>query len=456
MNDNAEMFRHVRDVGSDADYMEAMLDWLVATAVNASKKAEFISEDNQYSIASGHAGYALMLTQLSRTTRRYGRKRETHDLLDLSQQHLLKAAKKWKTSDYRSYGLFDGVTGYILALDAYDRTAGNGKQRASRLAHKVKLEIMDSLSRRSFGSPYIQPLYDVISGASGALSACQLVDPTSGFENTAPLTAILETLPRNPANDFYISEYFPSEELYQKYPDGYIDFGVAHGVAGIVPRLINLCDDYIFMNSELTRQLSRYVTWLIEMTLGPASEGIHTVSEKPERTSMNETKPISGMEGTWCYGQLARIASIQALPCTIIEPRAHHLMNEYLKKVLTTEKLQLIADSLYGSGKLGLCHGLAGFLLTLRFLISNVEQIRDGIPLSQESSDFIADQVARLKHDIPYKDLMTEDCRNTGFLNGITGTISSVLYLSCDPIADTCDELDVMFFGHRRIREITL
>ena len=102
------------------------------------------------------------------------------------------------------------------------------------------------------------------------------------------------------------------------------------------------------MNSELTRQLSRYVTWLIEMTLGPASEGIHTVSEKPERTSMNDIKPISGMEGTWCYGQLARIASIQALPCTIIEPRAHHLMNEYLKKVLTTEKLQLIADSLYG------------------------------------------------------------------------------------------------------------
>lgn len=96
MNDNAEMFRHVRDVGSDADYMEAMLDWLVATAVNASKKAEFISGDNQYSIASGHAGYALMLTQLSRTTRRYGRKRETHDLLDLSQQHLLKAAKNGK------------------------------------------------------------------------------------------------------------------------------------------------------------------------------------------------------------------------------------------------------------------------------------------------------------------------------------------------------------------------
>lgn len=162
----------------------------IERAVNLSDKAEFLEGTSLYDIASGHAGYSLMFTQLFRILERYGCK-YSDEMLERSYRHLLQASASWSQSEHKNIGLFDGIAGYIFSLSTFDKAIHNESGRAHRMALNLRKEIKDLILSDDFSATYIQPLNDVISGICGALSVCQLVAPS--YSNEIP-SSILKNI----------------------------------------------------------------------------------------------------------------------------------------------------------------------------------------------------------------------------------------------------------------------
>ena len=413
----------------------------VDSAIALSDNAQFIGGEDCHDIASGHAGYSLMFTHLARSFRTSKVDEKVVTMLTKrSLQHLINAAEAWKITERQSIGLFDGVAGYIFAVDAYDKLVGNTSGRSIRMATSLREEILKSLQDESITPDFYQQFYDVISGVAGALATCQYIVPVNSANRMIQVLQLFSVNREDPAKSyFYLRRNFPSEDLEQRYPKGYIDFGVAHGISGIIPRLVfgsGSSHDGVPAYPDLRSTIE----WVVTASLSRAHSGAWTTFD-----AANDADPEPYSELLWCYGQLSRMVNILTVPPEYLTNTAIKKLESYMEATLTLDRISESVTSVEKLQSFGLCHGLSGLLMTVDFALKQNTHI--DCSRKHEIRNFIYETAKNLNTDVKYRDLRTRDCVNSGLLNGGAGCLTARLALLERENEQNKRELRFLLFG---------
>ncbi|HEY0191352.1 MAG TPA: lanthionine synthetase LanC family protein [Kofleriaceae bacterium] len=230
--------------------------------------------------------------------------------------------------------LFGGITGLSWLLPHL--ADGEGVARAVGRYDAVLLDVL--------GVPRWADRHDLVSGLAGVgVMAAERRDPRAvqiaervlfHLESTVTMTddgATWRTLPR----------YVPEPQRHH-YPDGMIELGVAHGVAGVVGMLAQFVDAGI--EPARSRKLLEAATaWLLDMVGGDAS-----------RFEMTWPLDIPRLRRSgWCNGHTGVAAVLlragRALGASNIENRAIDLLRKLAHPAASDGPLDA-----------GFCHGVAG------------------------------------------------------------------------------------------------
>lgn len=424
--------------GSDT---RLMYEPIVEAAVALSERATCVGSDFCCDIASGHAGYSLMFTHLARSLREidYNEGTITH-LTELSYEHLLAASNSWREADYRSIGMFDGLAGYIFAVSAYDLCMGKSSERSTRMAEALRKEILETLNHECDGSHFSQQSYDVISGLSGALAVCQYLAPTKRQRAIDDIICRVTLNPDCPESGFiYVKDNFPSEDLQRRYPTGYIDFGVAHGITGILPRLV-YAGGVTLSAAQGLADLDLMIEWMVEKSLTTAKSGAWASYNVDNSESLSPY-----VEYLWCYGQLSRIMNISVGLGGFLRPETVGKCDSYIQKALTPERIAEAVSVLQTLGHFGICHGLSGLLLTVAYALE--QSYPDPGECQGNIRQLLVSSAEQLSLDGTYHDLGKANCLYSGFLNGGAGSIAVKLDLLGPCVFDSRRELRFLLFG---------
>lgn len=230
--------------------------------------------------------------------------------------------------------LFGGITGLSWLLP--HMADGEGVERA--------VERYDDVVLRALDVPRWEDHHDLVSGLAGVgVMAAERGDPRAReiaervlfhLESTATMTddgATWRTLPR----------YVPEPQRHH-YPDGMIELGVAHGVAGVVGMLAQFVDAGI-APARSRALLEAATAWLLDMIGGDAS-----------RFEMTWPLDIPRLRRSgWCNGHTGVAAVLlragRALGAPNIEARAIELLRKLAQPAASD-----------GTIDAGFCHGAAG------------------------------------------------------------------------------------------------
>lgn len=404
-------------------------------------KAQFIDENAAWDIASGHAGYSLLFTHLARAMKSAEFDNTSIDwAVRCSHKHLLSAAEALRQSSEIGFGLFDGLAGYVFALHSFDELTKHSGGRSVRMANALRDKVFDEICDQNAGIKFIQPSYDVISGLAGVLSACQFVSPSRDQKRLLPIYRALAVGANRPSQSFFfLRDNFPSQELARHYPNGYIDLGVAHGVAGIIPRLINAGATGVDQFPAF-HDLNPLISWAITASISTNGVGVWPNSDEPQE----EISP-SVLDSRWCYGRLSQIANYLTLPPEFLLNADLDNIYSYLDDILTPEKIEDAATATWATRNFGICHGLSGFLLTVEFLLSMDSRI--GADARFHIRQVISRWADKLEVTGTYRDIVMQNSLYSGLLNGGVGVLLTKLSLLCYQCERNWRELKILFFG---------
>lgn len=111
---------------------------LIEFAIALSESMEVVDGATEYSLASGYAGYSLMFTHLGRCLAFHERRNSgVEKSFEMAEKHLKTAAAAWEATILRPVGLFEGVSGYIFALGAFEEARFGATPIATRMSSKL-------------------------------------------------------------------------------------------------------------------------------------------------------------------------------------------------------------------------------------------------------------------------------------------------------------------------------
>lgn len=329
-----------------ADHLTDPAGWPAAGTMDAA---------NASSLADGAAGIALL---------HLARARSGHGDPALAHAWLARAATGGVVADEHS-GLFHGAPALAFALHTAADTPG-AYARALDTLDTVVLDLtrrrldaahhrIDQRQRPGFAE------YDVLRGLTG-LGAHHLrrhPDHPVTAEVLAYLVRL--TLPLTPDDDLpgWWTHHGPDRRHPEQHPDGHANLGMAHGITGPLALLALAARHGILVDGHLDA-IHRICTWLDTWR----QDG-DTGSHWPEILTLAEHRTgrlhhPGPHRPSWCYGtpgiaraqQLAAIATHDAQRRHLAETALLGCLHDPAQTTRITEP--------------GLCHGLGGFLHTLR------------------------------------------------------------------------------------------
>jgi lantibiotic modifying enzyme len=316
--------------------------------------------------------------------------------------------------------LFGGTSGFSMVVSAFCEDEPRYQQTHERILVDMAKQILAFPWKRE-PSGVASSDYDVIGGAAGILGTLvALQSPVDIVQDS--MQTLLHFLVWLSGEDelgrknwFTSPEYFPLERYRERYPDGYFNLGLAHGIPGPLAALSLAWQAGYRVpgQREAIEQLSHWIVahqvqdvWGINWPSGvPLAE-----SHSPELWSQ-----LQPSRTAWCYGAPG-VASALWLAGDALEDEAlHRIAVEGIEAVLRRPIPMRDIDSPT------ICHGIAGLLaICLRFAhVSQSKLIKEHVThLTNQLLDACGPQLPLGVQDEESKGLFVDD---PTFLTGAAG-----------------------------------
>ncbi|MEV4476555.1 lanthionine synthetase C family protein [Nonomuraea sp. NPDC049504] len=330
---------------------------VVAEAVRRTKAvSKYPFEWGGPGLYGGHAGMALVLCYAAAAlTGEAGARRAP--ALRLIQE----AARHTRKAPLILPGLGSGTTGMTLAVERLAADEPRLLPVLRRLRETLSEQVLQAPSRRA-GDGVSPGTYDVVSGAAGVLGyLTSLTEPSSREREAA--ARLLDDLvwmcdPREGRARWQVPpRLMPGRDRAEEFPHGYVDLGLAHGLAGPLAALslawarghrrpglrpaVEHVAAFLLETSDHDAYGRRWPRWL---ALTPSG----AIQERP---------PQAGHE-SWCYGTpgitSALLDAAEALGDRALRAAAVDAFEAALRRVFAGHG-HLVSASL--------CHGWSGLLI---------------------------------------------------------------------------------------------
>ena len=310
----------------------------VDSIASALSRPHIIPPDNA-SLASGSAGLALFFTTLAEAQPQHG---DTHAERALE---LVSDAIDTLAERLHPPSLYGGFTGVAWAADIVQRHFGNPDDP------DLNADIDDALVAFVARAPWDRD-YDLITGLAGfGVYALRRMPRTAA---NAALASIVDRLEETAISTADGITWFTPQRLLSawqrdRYPNGYYNLGLAHGVPGVIVLLAQVCAAGVALTTARPL-LDNAVAWLLAQRRPLNSESSFGTVVPDD---IVETEPFP-TRIAWCYGDLG-IAT--ALLCA-----ARLVGEKEWERQAIAIATRAAERSLDRSGVVdaGLCHGSAG------------------------------------------------------------------------------------------------
>jgi class I lanthipeptide synthase len=284
------------------------------------------------SLAAGDAGIALMYLYAGRTWERPA-------LLDSAAEALQRALEG--ASELRISSLFHGAIGVAWALAHMEKVVPGSLEEdpAEELDGALLDELRDGDELRG---------HDLVSGLVGAgVYALERLPRSTAQECLDLILARLERTRELRSGDTWCwrtPAALLSGEAATRFPNGWCDLGLAHGIAGVIAFLARLCRIEPF-RPRAQELLEGALRFLRAQRLPAGAGSVFPAVEEPD-------PPSSRL--AWCYGDLGIAVALTAAARATGQPTWGDEAREIALAAARREPLAA------GVKDAGLCHGAAG------------------------------------------------------------------------------------------------
>ncbi|HEV7506730.1 MAG TPA: lanthionine synthetase C family protein [Thermoanaerobaculia bacterium] len=343
------------------------------------------SGDRSFSLADGDAGQALLLAYFHEATPGRGYDEKAFELL-------ARAVEGVSAEEGLSASLFHGFAGVAWVMEHLQKSASPGEEDAGE-------DVAEALAAHLNQSPWRRAL-DLMDGLAGFGVYALERSPRPGGKTC---------LERVVARLAETAEHRPDGIIWPS-PSGGIDFGVSHGVPGIIGFLGSACALEVAEPSARPL-LDGAVSWLLAHKLPAGATSVFPYflleGEEPEATHL-----------AWCYGDLGVATTLLAVSRCVGETAWEH------EAVAIGRRAAARSAKAFALSDLGLCHGAAG----IAHLFNRLFQT-SGEPVFREAA------LAWFK-----RVLDTEPPLVSGFLTGAAG-MGLALLAAATPIEPAWDRV---------------
>jgi hypothetical protein len=314
-------------------------------------------------LASGLPGVAWAL-------REYAVCAQDESALAASSQILADAAQATRQSPFDGTGLFEGMGGFVCAVDAVASIETRFRPSLLSLAE----QFATLTHRQAYGVHVSDPAmhtYDVLQGASGQLNAALILGASDALntqrddlravatQRAKYLVEIVRSLRGSHFGFFIAPEFFPTQEgtFWSRFPHGQYNLGVAHGFPGILAALsvARLHDVSVIDLDPAIRSLCEHLNaWKQRDALGVTWNS----AVAPERVPppVDDT-PFA--RTAWCYGAPGIAMALEVAHRALGDPAIGRLAGDARDASLARVRAGAVDN-------VAVCHGLAGILSALR------------------------------------------------------------------------------------------
>ncbi|WP_215448257.1 lanthionine synthetase C family protein [Streptomyces sp. ATCC 21386] len=368
------------------------------------------------SVAHGQAGTALLHL--------YAARADMGDL-DTAFAHMREAVLSTQVEPLDHHGLFAGTSGLALALADVTRDEPRFRPSLDRLYEQLADQILAAPPRQTERA--VSDLdYDLVTGAAGTLvQLSSLTEPTDRISEAAgALVDYLIWLSRpaetagTPHRWLITPAYYPPvADYHAKYPHGYLNLGLSHGVPGVAAALAVAWEAGHRRPGHL-EAVATFTRWIRAQAAvdehGPVwGDGTPVDEHGQEVTSGSGHDRVA-----WCYGSVGVAGALLTIATATADEELHAAAVAAFDAALTRARdLAPLSPTL--------CHGLAGLvMLALEFA-----------PWSATARDRLPELVGQLldRHDpdrplgftdVPRPGQAVDD---PGLLTGATGVALTLL-----------------------------
>jgi hypothetical protein len=406
---------------------------LVEAAVVQAKLQSNDSAGTQWTpdgFAQGYAGLALLWGHLDRCFPNEGWDEVAHEYLQIAAEGA--AAQQWLRT-----GAFSGFGGLAFVACYLSRSG----TRYSRLLATLEKGLISGLASRirylnglRAGAP--TNAFDVISGLSGSVPYLLGRRGSAEVENT--LTDLVRSLVALSEDEDQLPRWHspphfskPAEDfMLQRFPNGYLNCGLAHGVPGPLGALA-LAHLAGVRCAGLEEAIDRLATWLIAHRLDdewglnwPTGIGLMPPGDPAGRICPIDTSTRA--QAGWCYGSpgIARVLYF-AGKCL----QRHEYCDLGVQAVEAVLRRPLVARRIESPT---FCHGVAGLLqIVLRFAHDT------GSNVIQDGAGALTEQLLSLYEPetlLGFRSVEFAGKRvdQPGLLDGAPGVALVLLGVACD------------------------
>ncbi|MEV7559269.1 lanthionine synthetase C family protein [Streptomyces sp. NPDC089795] len=350
--------------------------------------------------------------------------------LDTACEHIREAVLSTRTEPLQHHGMFAGTSGLLLALADVTRDEPRFRTSLDRLTDQLAEQVLAAPPHRTEGA--VSDLdYDLVTGAAGTLAQLSSVpDPSERVGEAAALLADhliwLAESAETEGTPYRLliapAHYPPVGDYLTKYPHGYLNLGISHGVPGIAAALAAAwaAGHRRPGHLEAVTTLARWIRAQADIdTYGPRWSDGTPVDEHGHEVSAGCVHERIG----WCYGTFGVAGALLTVAVATGDD------------ALRAEAVTAFEGALARAGDLRplsptLCHGLAGLvMLTMEFAPWSTTA-RDRLP------ELVGDLLDRHEPDRPlgFADLEEpgKPVDDPGLLTGATGVALTLLAATGD------------------------
>ncbi|WP_066020854.1 MULTISPECIES: lanthionine synthetase C family protein [Clostridium] len=325
-------------------------------------------------------------------------------------------------------GILNGYCGIGYMLLYLSKYGVNVEKALNSVNRRVKIVLekkLESAKNNIKSNKVHYSDYDVIEGLSSSLRYLLEFKNLSIFKDLINeiISYLIEITKTN--NSKYPNYYIRADKVRdsgrsKRCPNGFVDFGAAHGIAGILSVLSIALSNRIKVEGiekSIETLLNKFNQFMIvdgKISYWPGILGIEDY--------LNNTKGVNYNKYGWCYGTSGITRAIylagQALDEKKYKDVAINILSDFCRNINNADV-----------NGYSLCHGYSSILLVLNEMYADTD-----VGLFKETSDIIADKIVkdiRMDEILNFKeDKVNLAQNNIGILDGIIGIIFSLINYS--------------------------
>lgn len=206
----------------------------------------------------------------------------------------------------------------------------------------------------------------------------------------------------------------------------------------MLSRLIKVYSGQTANFGNLSREVRQTINWVIDKSILTAQCGVWS-------TGIDSRNEETYTDYGWCYGQLSQVVNMQTSALELIERENREKIRTLIDENIKLNTVKVVLKQFEHAQNFGLCHGIAGYLLLINYLLYN-PYFGDSVKRF-EVQDYIRQYILSINFDEEYHDLNSGDCAYSGLLNGGVGTLITQMTIAFPEISENKEDLNFLFYG---------